>query len=248
MCLAMNDGLGLKMNWWQLERLRGAVLAGVVAGVYVLCSGSCLVGKTTTQSSNRVSSQISEEDSSVEVTRAREKAKAAKRRYERVKELGLRGSASQKDVRDAKLFKYLAFLELSDLVSPSSQEENSLLRATLVFNYQTTELEITQSLFQRGAASELEFQRAKTARDVAESRLKAARSETEAQRKFQIIKVANTKLQSAEQEYRLAQKLFSSGSITPSTMEQATSNLKIAKSELSEAKESLGARAIVVEQ
>ena len=174
------------MCWQLIERVRVNALAGVCI---FLCVG-CLVGPMSAQDST----QASKSEMSAELTRAREKAKTAKRKYKTVKRLGSLGSASQKDVRDAELFKRLAILELSDLVSPDLKDQNALMRATLVFNYRTAELKVTRSLFERGSASNLQFQRAKTAREVAQSQLKAAQSNSEAQRKIQIIKGASSKL------------------------------------------------------
>jgi len=187
-------------------------------------------------------------DSSEELTRAREKAKSAKKRYETLKKLSQRGSASQKELREAKLLKGLAILELSDLVSPELEQQNSLIRATLVFNYRGQELKVIKNLYQRGSASQLDYQRAKTAQEVAQSQLKAAKSVSQAQRRIQNVKAANSRLEAAQKEHQLATKLLKTGSISQSVMDRATSNLEIAKSGLAEAKKSLGAKAVQVKQ
>ena len=187
-------------------------------------------------------------NSSEQLTRAREKAKSAKKKYETVKKLSQRGSASQKELRDAKLLKALAMLELANLVSPELEEQNSLMRASLIFKYRSQELKVIKSLYQRGSASQLEYQRAKTAQEVAQSRLKAARSVSQAQRKIQIVKAANSRFESAQKEHQLAIKLLKTGSISQSQMDRAASNLEIAKSGLAEAKKSLGAKAVQVQQ
>ena len=188
------------------------------------------------------------EDSSAEITRARENAKTAKKKYETVKRLRQRGSASQKQLRDAELLKRIAVLEYSNLVSPELEQENALIRANLVYNYRDKELSVVKSLYQRGSASQLEYQRAKTARDVAQSRLQAVESVSDSQRKIQIVKAANSRFDAAQKEHQLAAKLLRSGSISQSVMDQAKSNLEVAKSELSEAKKSLGAKAVQVQQ
>ena len=105
-----------------------------------------------------------------------------------------------------------------------------------------------KSLYQRGSAPQLDFQRAKIARDVAESRLKAAQSVSQTQQKIQIINAANSKLQLAQKEHQLASKLLQSGSISQVEMDRAKSNLEVAKSALVEAKKSLGAKATQVQQ
>lgn len=187
-------------------------------------------------------------DPNVKLTQAREKAKAAKKKYDTVKKLCQRGSASQKQLRDARLLESLAVLELSNLVSPERKQRNSLLRAKIVLNYRNKELEVIKSLYQRGSAPQLDFQRAKIARDVAESRLKAAQSVSQTQQKIQIINAANSKLQLAQKEHQLASKLLQSGSISQAEMDRVKSNLKIAESALVEAKKSLGAKATQVQQ
>ena len=119
---------------------------------------------------------LPEDSSDLELTQAREKAKSAKKKYEIVKKLNRRGSASQKELRDSKLLKGLAMLELSNLVSPELEQQNALMRAKLVFNYRSQELELTKRLYQRGSASQLAYQRAKTAqelRNLGSRRLKA---------------------------------------------------------------------------
>jgi len=186
-------------------------------------------------------------DPNVKLTQAREKAKAAIKKYDTVKKLCQRGSASQKQLRDARLLENLAVLELSNLVSPERKQQNSLLRAKIILNYRSKELEVIKSLYQRGSAPQLDFQRAKIARDVAQSRLKAAQSVSQAQQKIQLINAANSKLQLAQKEHLLAGKLLQSGSISQSEMDQAKSNLEIAKSALVEAKKSLGAKAAQVQ-
>lgn len=192
--------------------------------------------------------QASAEDSIAEITRAREKAKAAKKKYETVKRLRRRGSTSPKELRDAELLKQIAILEYSNLVSPELEQENALIRANLVFNYRSQELGVIKSLHQRGSASQLEYQRAKTARDIARSRLQAVKSISESQRKIQIVKAANSKFDAAQKEHQLAAKLLQSGSISQRVMDRAASNLEIARAELSEAKKSLGATAIQIQQ
>jgi len=194
------------------------------------------------------SDRSSEIDPNVQLTQAREKAKAAKKKYETVKRLCQRGSASQKQLRDARLLENLAVLELSNLVSPEREQQNSLLRAKVIFNYRSKELEVIKSLYQRGSAAKLDYQRAKIARDVAQSRLKAAQSDSQTQRKIQTINAANSKFQLAQKEHQLASKLLQSGSISQAAMDRARSNLEIAESALAEAKKSLGAKATQVQQ
>ena len=194
------------------------------------------------------SDRSSEIDPNVKLTQAREKAKAAKKKYDTVKRLCQRGSASQKQLRDARLLENLAVLELSNLVSPEREQQNTLLRAKIVLNYRSKELEIIKSLYLRGSAPQLDFQRAKIARDVAQSRLKAAQSDSQAQQKIQTINAANSKFQLALKEHQLASKLLQSGSISQAEMDRVKSNLKIAESALVEAKKSLGAKATQVQQ
>ena len=183
-----------------------------------------------------------------ELTLAREKAAAAKKKFDTIKRLSRLGSASQKQLRDAELLKWLALLDLSNLVSPEKRSQNTLLRAKLIVNYRNKELKVINKLYERGSASALELQRVKTARDVAESRLKAVESVSVSQRKINIISAAGSNYEAAQKEHLLATKLFQSGSISQAAMDRASSNLGVAESELAEAKESLGARAVEVQQ
>ena len=188
------------------------------------------------------------DESRSEISLAREKARDAKKKFESVKKLSRVGSASQKQLRDAELLKWLALLDLSNLVSPESKPKNSLLRAELVYNYRIKELDVIKKLYERGSASKLEYQRAKSARDVAKSQFKAVQSGSNSKRKIHVISAASSKYEEAEKVQELAAKLFQSGSLSQAAMNRANSNLKAAKSELSEAKESLGARAYEVAQ
>ncbi len=228
-----------RIVFWVLKSL--LVMAPVFAIVF-------FSGTVHAQFGERPFKNEADNASDASITRAREKAKSAKKKFETVKKLSQRGSSSRKELRDAELFKRLAILELSDLVSPELKQQNSLMRAKIVFNYRSQELEVTKSLYQRGSASQLAYQRARTARDVAQSRLKAAESISDAQRQIQLINAATSKFESAEKEHRLASKLLQSGSISQTVMDRAASNLEIAKSELAEAKKSLGASAVQVQQ
>jgi len=212
--------------------------------LWLFLSASMLNTPAQAQSSDR-SSEI---NPNVKLTQAREKSKAAKKKYDTVKKLCQRGSASQKQLRDARLLENLAVLELANLVSPEREQQNLLLRAKIIFNYRSKELEVIKSLYQRGSAAQLDFQRAKIARDVAQSRLKAIQSDSQTQQKIQTINAANSKFQLAEKEHQLASKLLQSGSISQVEMDRAKSNLEVAKSALVEAKKSLGAKAIQVQQ
>ena len=183
-----------------------------------------------------------------DISVAREKAREAKKKFESVKKLSRLGSASKKQVRDAELIKWLSILELSNLVSPEKTQENLLLRAKLIYNYRNKELEVIKKLYERGSASNLQYQRAKTNRDIAKSQLKAVQSESDAQRKIYVIGAASSKYQEAQKEHQLAAELFQSGSLSQAAMSRANRNLEAAKSELAEAKKSLGAQASQVGQ
>ena len=218
--------------------------AGFVFSLLLFLGAGILDAPAQAQSSDR-SVEIAP---NVKLTQAREKAKTAKKTYDTVKRLRQRGSASQKQLRDARLLENLAVLELASLVSPEREQRNSLLRAKIIFNYRGKELEIVESLYQRGSAPQLDFQRAKIARDVAQARLKAAQSDSQTQQKIQAINAANSKLQLAQKEHLLASKLLKTGSISQAEMDRARSNLEIAESALTEAKKSLGAKATEVQQ
>lgn len=205
----------------------------------------CVVAMMLTTS---VSGQSSTRSTSSELTRARETAKSAIKKYNTLKRLSERGSASSKEVREADLIRKLSLLDFSTLQNPEKSQENALLRAQFLLKYRTEELKITTTLYRRGSASKLAFNRAVSAKEVAEARVKAILSINNTQRKMQSIKAATSKLEVAEKEFDTGTRLFQSGSISRSVLDQLKSNLEIAKSELAEAKKSLGAKATVQKQ
>jgi len=215
------------------NKLSAGNLQALVINMFLAMATVSAIGAFATsalaQSGPRSSGRPSEE-----LTLARQKARAAKEQFQTVKKLSSLGSASQKQLRDAELLKWLTLLDLSNLVAPQKKPQNSQLRAKLVANYRKKE-------------SKLEFQRAKTARDVAESRLKAVQGVSTAQRKIHVINAASSKYESAKKEHRLAVRLLKSGSISQAVMDQAKTNLEAAESELAEAKKSLGAKAVQVQ-
>ena len=184
-----------------------------------------------------------ETDPAENLSLAREKVKKAKKELVKVEELRRLGSASQSEVRSAELDKWLAILELKDLISPASELENSRLRAQLIFNYRDEELKVIKKLYERGSTSKLRYRRAITARDVAAAELKVVQSDSDAQRKFHAIAAASSKYEEAQNEHQMAAKLFDSGSLNLAAMEQVSKNLETAKSELTDAKESFKATA-----
>lgn len=228
------------------NKLSAGNLQALVINMFLAMATVSAIGAFATsalaQSGPRSSGRPSEE-----LTLARQKARAAKEQFQTVKKLSSLGSASQKQLRDAELLKWLTLLDLSNLVAPQKKPQNSQLRAKLVANYRKKELEVIQKLYERGSVSKLEFQRAKTARDVAESRLKAVQGVSTAQRKIHVINAASSKYESAKKEHRLAVRLLKSGSISQAVMDQAKTNLEAAESELAEAKKSLGAKAVQVQ-
>ena len=229
--------------------LASVVTIGTLAPPVQAQSGSRPIRNRSSRSQFLEERSVEPKDESrSEISLARKKARDAKKKFETVKKLSRLGSASQKQLRDAELLKWLALLDLSNLLSPDKTLENSLLRAKLVSNYRSKELEVIKKLYERGSASQLEFQRAKTARDVAKSRLKAVQGDSDAQRKIYLISAASSKYEEAEKEHQLAAKLFQSGSLSQAAMNRAKSNLEAAKTELAGAKESLGARAVQVGQ
>lgn len=191
---------------------------------------------------------VSAQNASLEITRAREKAKTTKQQYLTIKRLSEKGSASQKDVRDANLMRKLAIIDLSNLLTPEKQMENALLRGKIVLKYRSEELAVVKKLQQSGSVSQAVYRRASTAYEVAKSRLKAIQGITETQRKIQLIKAAKTKFEAAQTEHSIALNLQKSGSISGAAMNRAVSNLEIAKSELEQMKKSLGASAVQVRQ
>ena len=179
-----------------------------------------------------------EADPAKSISLARERVKKAKLELTKVEELSRLGSASQAEVRSAELTKWLAILELRDLISPESELENSQLRAQLIFNYRDEELEVIKKLYERGSTSELKYRRAITARDVAEAKFNLVKSDSDAKRKFHAMSAASAKYEEARNEHQMATELFDSGSLNQARMDQVSKNLEAAKSELADARES----------
>jgi multidrug resistance efflux pump len=220
---------------------RLTLLIILAIGIYNSFSSNCAVAKQSQSKSATV-------ETNVELTKAREQVKNTQRRFETLERLSQKGSVSKKELRKADFEKNIALLDLSSLLTPARKEKNLLLKAKLIYQYRATEWQIAKKLYQRGAMNQVLYRRLRTAAEVARSNLKAVESYNESQRKMQTIKAARSRFELAEKEYEIAKKLFESGSINRTTMDRATSNLNITKSELAAAKKSLGASAVQVRQ
>ncbi|MFK7768537.1 MAG: hypothetical protein AB8B55_15045 [Mariniblastus sp.] len=188
------------------------------------------------------------QEADLEVTRAREKASSAQKRYETTKALSQKGSASKRKLRISELQRDLAILELSSLLEPSRKQKNMTTAAKLVLKYRNQELAIVRQLYKRGSASEVSYRRALVARDVARSDAEAMVSATETQRKLKVIEAAKSKYDLARKEFEIAERLLKSGSIAQPDYNQFASKLKLATAEWESMKKSLGAKATVVKQ
>lgn len=191
--------------------------------------------------------QVSD-DGSVELARATEDAKAAENNYQTVKRLNEQGSASQRRLRRAELKRDLTSLELSTMLDSALERKNQLLKAKLILRFREQELKVIGDLYKLRSESQLSYRRAIAARDIAKSSLDLLTSSTETQRKLQLIQIAKSNYDLARSEYEIAKRLFESGAINQSRFDRASSNLKIAMTELESRKKSLGARAVQVRQ
>ena len=188
------------------------------------------------------------EDPAVALIRAREKTAATQKEYDVIKRLSKTGSSNLQDLRIADMRRKIALLDYSSLLKPERADRNLVLKAKVILKFREEELAVLTELFQTGSVSEVAYQRAVSAREIAESKLKAIKSATETQRRLQLIKIAKSKLEVAEREFKIAQQLYASHSINQQTLDLASSRLKIAAAELASSKENLGARATQVFQ
>ena len=205
--------------------------------------GNCAVcipsGRSLQESSN---------DPTVQLTRARERADATQKAFESIKRLSEKGSTSQRALRRADMQRKVALLDYSSLLKPTRREKNLMLKAEVVMRFHSQELEVMKALYSRGSISEVVYQRFVSARDIAAANLKAAKSATQTQRKIQAVKAAQSKFETAQKEFEIANRLFQSRAISQSALDRAVSKLKIASAELKASKQSLGARAVQVKQ
>ncbi len=188
------------------------------------------------------------QDQTVSIARAREDARNAKKKFEMVRRLSERGSASLKSLRDAKLEMNLSIIQLSNLMDPARTPRNLVLRAKLILQYRNEELEVAKRLFENGSVAKVTFDRMIAVRNIAASRLKAIESDTEAQRKIQNIKASKLRLEIVFKEYEVANRLFRNGSVSQFDLDLAKSKLEVAKAELAKSKKALGAKASKVTQ
>lgn len=217
--------------------------------VLAFFAGACLIDgqQALAQLSERTESS-SNQTESVEITRARERAKSAEKRLRMIQRLAASGSASKKQLRSAEFEHKLSLLELSTILDPTKKERNLVVKAKLILVYRTKEWKVAKELYRRGSVTQVEFRRATNARDVALANLKSVQAATQTQQTMQAIKIARTNWELAQKEHAIAEKLFATGSLSQSSLDRAASNLKIAESELAEAKKQLGASATRMKQ
>ena len=178
------------------------------------------------------------------VKAAETKYKEAREAYSIARRLSAQGSVSQSRLRRAKLARDLTGLELSSLSDPSLKSYNELLKAQVVYRFRKQEWEIAQRLYQKGAMSELDWQRADAAKDVAKLELQALRASSDVQRQLKQISAIGLRAAAAREEYETAKRLFAAGSLSETEFREVTRRLKQVEQAHRNSKRSLGVRVI----
>ncbi len=227
--------------------MRNKIFNFIVAYVAVLLIGAVLfsnqtVAQTSIPDPNSQQSGQKTTGSTTELEKELEAAKqsAAKLReiYVGAQRLAKNGSVSQMELRRTNFDYKLAMLKVIELESPAKAKDIALAQAQLELDLLTKELEVIASLYQRGSASELEYQRAQSAFDVAKFSLRAVQDGQG--EKLHKIKSAQTKLKLAGEIFQKADRLIKSGSISQTVFEQAETNLQNAEDDLELARKELG--------
>lgn len=172
-----------------------------------------------------------------------ETANQLKQQFDEAQRLAELGSVSQPELRRANFNYKLALLNVIELEEPSAKREIELARAKLELELTTKELETITTLYQRGSATELEFQQATVAQQIAKLGLKAI--EDGDGEKLYRIKIAQSNLVLAKEVHSKAVRLFKTRSISDTVYEQVEVALREAEDELELAKKDLG---VVVKQ
>ena len=186
------------------------------------------------------------DDSLLELERAKGNVEFAISEYKRVKRLHDLGSATSRELRLADYNRKSAGLELFSIQEPENREELQLLLAKLTLEWQTTEFQIADRLFEKGAISRLRYRRAKARFEIAKLNVEFRESETATQKKLVAFRIATVRFKLAEEEYEITQRLWNNGSVNNSTRQQFEKNLDLAKTELSARKTDLGAYVIQI--
>ena len=197
---------------------------------------------------SHVAAQPSQVTSNSALARAQEMVKRTQQQFDTLQKLKQSGSVSQRELRVANYKRRNALLDLSSLLDPSQNGRIMRVRAKLNYQFRLEELKSIDELHRKGAVNELAYRRAVSALEVAKANLKAIESESDTKRKMHLIEAARKKLELMERELSIAKKLYSSGSLNKSTLDQAQSRRNIAHSEYEEYKQGLGASAIQVKQ
>lgn len=158
--------------------------------------------------------------------------------YVEAQRLAKTGSVSPRELRRSNYEYKLAMLKVIELENPSKAREIALAQAQLELDLLTKELDVTASLYKRGAKSELEYQRARAAFDVAKFSLQAVQ-DGQGEKLFG-IKSAQAKLKLATEVFQKANRLVRVNSISETVFEQAKTNLQNAEDELELARKELG--------
>ena len=127
---------------------------------------------------------------------------------------------------------------------PEWSERIAVSRAKLELDFSSKEFEMLDRLYRRGSVSEVSFQRARTARDIAKLNYEAALKGDHD--KLHDIRIASAKLTLARDLHARAAKLFRAGAISRPVFDRVSRNLMLAEEELVLARRTLGIRVIQV--
>ena len=175
---------------------------------------------------------------------AKTKYKKAREEYATAQRLSVQGSVSQSRLRRAKLTRDLTGLELSSLADPSLESYNKLLRAKVIYRFREQEWETARRLYQKGSMSELGWRRAETAKKTAKLELQALQGSSDVQRQLKKITAIGLRLEAAREEYGIAKRLFTAGSISEAEFREITQRLEQVQEAHRDSKRSFGVRAI----
>ncbi len=227
--------------------MRNKIFNFIVAYVAGLLIGAVLFSNQTIaqtsipdpnsqQSGQKIAASTTELEKEIEA--AKQSAAKLREIYVGAQRLAKNGSVSQMELRRTNFDYKLAMLKVIELESPATAKDIALAQAQLELDLLTKELEVIASLYQRGSASELEYQRAQSAFDVAKFSLEAVQNGQG--EKLLNIKSAQRKLRLATEVFQKADRLIKSSSISQTVFEQAKTNLQNAEDELELARKELG--------
>ncbi len=237
----------MSTNTQQPKRLQAGYAAGLIRFVV---AGLCLVGLLVTADSSAAAqstppvTRATELAIERELLRTRDTAAELKTTALNYRRLSESGSISKQEYRSATFAYKLAELDVLAIEFPEKLQLVELTRAKVEYEFKSKEFDVVDRLFRNGSVSQLQRERARSARDVA--KLKHESAENKRRTKLHEIKIAQTRLALAESEFRKAQRLLQSRSISQTTYDKVLTNLKTARQGVAVAKKSVGVNVTVV--